>query len=244
MMIHWLISMALATPPTWSALPVCTDDVAACDLVYTAQPKPTRNPALLRFTDPDLSDPKWVPLHVERLLDPNTPENIQLALITLLQQSDIESIEDRLLPLFESKSAELRAGMTELLPKLTLNSQRSVISVLIEDDDWLVRAQLMRVVARHLGTTHPEALVDGLVDEHSDVRLHAIKGLGWNDVTIPIDQLSPLLQDTDSRVRLYTLRTIERLYPGSLVKLKLLTPLLDDPDPKVHREILRIQTAH
>ena len=244
MMIHWLMSAALAQSSGWADLPICQDDVSTCETIYTRQPRATRNPALLRFPDPELANQKWVPLHVVRLLDPNTPESIQLALITLLQQSDIESIEGRLLPLFESESAELRAGMTELLPKLTLNSQRLVISVLAGDDDWLVRAQLMRVVARHLGTTHPKALVDGLVDEHSDVRLHAIKGIGWNDVIIPLDQLSPLLQDTDSRVRLYTLRTIERLYPGSAVKLGLLTPLLDDPDPKVQREIIRLQTAH
>ena len=235
---------ALATPSTWSALPVCTNDVAACELVYTAQPKPTRNPALLRFTDPELSNPKWVPLHVERLLDPNTPESTQLALITLLQQSDLESIEDRLHPLFESDSAELRAGMAEILPKLTIDSQTWAISVLDDDVDWLVRSQLMRIIARHLGKSHSETLIGGLTDEHSEVRLHAIKGLGWNDVAVPLDQLSPLLQDTDSRVRLYTIRTIERLYPGSAVKLGLLTSLLDDPDSKVQREILRIQTAH
>ena len=244
MMIHWLISMAFATPSTWSTLPVCTDDVAACERVYTAQPKPTRNPALLRFTDPELSNPKWTPLHVERLLDSNTPEGIQLALITLLQQSDVSLVESRLLPLFEAESAELRAGMAELLPKLTIDSQTWAISLLADDVDWLVRSQLMRVIARHLGKSHAETLIDGLTDAHSEVRLHAIKGLGWNDVTVPLAQLSPLLQDTDSRVRLYTIRTIERLYPGSALKLGLLEPLLDDSDPKVQREILRIQTAH
>ena len=51
--------------------------------IYSTQPRPTRNPALLRFTDPELvRNQKWIPLHVERLLDPNTPENVKLALIT------------------------------------------------------------------------------------------------------------------------------------------------------------------
>ena len=82
------------------------------------------------------------------------------------------------------------------------------------------------------------------MDEHSEVRQHAVKGLGWNDVVVPLKELSPLLQDTDPNVRLHTLRTIERLYPGSAVKLGLLDHLLDDSDPKVQREIIRIQTAH
>lgn len=248
MMIHWLISIAFAQPSTWSAIPVCQDNVSICETIYTAQPKPTRNPALLRFTDPELSKSKWIPLHIERLLDSNTPEPVQLALITLVQQSDIasdiDSIESRLLPLFEAESPELRAAMTELLPQLTVATQRLVISALIQDKDWLVRAQTMRIVARHLGRTHSETLIYGLMDEHSEVRQHAVKGLGWNDVVVPLTELSPLLQDTDPNVRLHTLRTIERLYPGSAVKLRLLDSLLDDSDPKVQREILRIQTAH
>ena len=244
MMIYWLIYVALATPSTWSNLPACIDDVDACEQIYTNQPKPTRNPALLRFTDPEMSNPKWVPLHVERLLDSNTPEGTQLALITLLQQSDVTLVESRLLPLFEAESPELRAGMAELIPKLSNNSQEQAISVLTKDTDWLVRSQVMRVVARHLGQEHPNTLIDGLEDEHPEVRLHSVKGLGWNDVVIPIQQLSPHLEDTDSRVRLHALRTIERLYPGSALKLGLIETLLDDPDPKVQREIIRIQTAH
>ena len=124
-------------------------------------------------------------MHVERLLDVNTPENVQLALITLLQRSDIQSVESQLLPLFEAESPELRAGMAELIPKLSNDSQRQAISVLTKDTDWLVRSQMMRVVARHLGQDHPRTLIDGLEDEHPDVRLHSIKGLGWNDVSVP-----------------------------------------------------------
>lgn len=244
MMIHWLMSAALAQPSTWMALPICKNDVSACETIYNTQPRPTRNPALLRFSQPELTNQKWVPLHVVRLLDPNTPENVQMALITLLQPSDIESVEGMLLPLFQSESPELRASMTELLPKVTLDSQTMVIPILLSDDDWLVRAQTVRVVARHLGTYHPEVLIDGLLDAHPEVRLHAVKGLGWNDIQVPLDQLSRLLKDDDANVRLHTLRTIERLYPGSAVKLGLLNNIIDDPDPKVQREIIRIQTKH
>ena len=244
MMIHWLMSAALAQSSTWMNLPVCHNDIAACEVVYTTQPRPTRNPTLLRFTDPELTDQKWVPLHIARLTDPSTPENVQLALITVLQQSDLKAVEDKLQPLFQADSAELRAGMTELLPKLTYDAQQVILPALLTDGDWLVRSQTVRVVARHLGTSHPDVLQKGMLDVHPEVRVHAVKGLGWNDIHVPLEQISPLLQDEDAHVRLHTLRTIDRLYPGSAIKLGLLNSLLDDPDPKVQREILRIQTAH
>ena len=90
MMIHWLMSAALAQSSTWMNLPICQDDVSMCETIYTTQPRPTRNPALLRFTGPEFANPKWIPLHVERLIDPNTPENVQLALITVLNSRTSE----------------------------------------------------------------------------------------------------------------------------------------------------------
>ena len=244
MMIHWLLTTALAQPPKWIDLPICQSDPSACEMVYSTQPRPTRNPALHRFTEPELANQKWVPVHVARLTDSNTPENVQLALITVLQQSNIQAVEDSLLPLFQADSPELRAGMTELLPKLKPDTQQDILIQLLQDTDWLVRSQTIRVVARHLGTVHPDVLVKGMEDSHPEVRIHAVKGLGWNNVSVPITQLSPLLYDDDANVRLHTLRTIERLHPGSAVKLGLLDTLLDDPDSKVQREILRIQKAY
>lgn len=238
------MTAALAQSSTWMDLPVCQDDASTCETIYTTQPRPTRNPALLRFTDPEFANPKWVPLHVIRLLDPSTSENVQLALITILQQSDITAVENKLLPLFQADSPELRVGMAELLPNLTPDGQTQVLPILLTDVDWLVRAQTVRVVARHLGNSHPEILKKGITDTHAAVRLHAVKGLGWNDVHVSLDQLTPLLQDEDANVRLHTIRTIDRLYPGSAVKLGLLDTLLDDRDPKVQREILRIKTAY
>lgn len=241
-----LAATAQDVETTWQSLPVCTDNFSMCETVYTAEPKPTRNPALLRFTDPTLTDPKWIPLHVERLTDPVTTEAVQIALITLLQQSrtDLSPYMRTLHPLFTEGSAELRAGMTELLPSIQTDLQTDLIDALMRDEDWLVRSQTLRVVARHLGTTQSAFLHKGLTDTHPDVRLHAVKGLGWNDIPVPLSVLTPLLSDTDGTVRLHALRTMERVHPGVAVKNGLLDTMLDDPDAKVQREILRIKTAH
>jgi len=232
--------------PTWTALPVCMNNISICETIYTATPKPTRNPALLRFTDPTLTDPKWVPLHVERLADPVTDEAVQMALITLLQQTraDLSPYMTTVHPLFTDSSAELRAGMAELLPAFQTEFQTELIAMLMKDDDWLVRSQTLRVVARHLGTIQSVFLIDGLTDPHADVRLHAVKGLGWNEIVLPLSTVAPLLNDPESAVRLHALRTIERTHPGAAVKSGLVDTMLNDPDPKVQREILRIKTAH
>lgn len=247
-MLHLLSLSATAQDltPTWTALPVCTNNISVCEAIYTADPKPTRNPALLRFTDSTLTDPKWVPLHIERLIDPMTDETIQLALITLLQQTrgDLSPYMLKLHLLFTDSSAELRAGMAELIPAFRTELQTELLATLMKDEDWLVRSQTLRVVARHLGTIQSEFLIDGLTDPHADVRLHAVKGLGWNEIVVPLSTLTPLLNDTESNVRLHTLRTLERIHPGAVVKSGLVDTMLNDPDPKVQREILRIKTAH
>ena len=247
-MLHLLSLSATAQDltPSWTDLPVCIHNISMCEAIYTVEPKPTRNPALLRFTDPTMTDSKWVPLHIERLTDPMTDEAVQLALITLLRQTraDLSPYVTTISPLFTDRSAELRAGMAELLPAFQRALQTELIATLMQDEDWLVRSQTLRVVARHLGTTQSEFLIDGLVDTDADVRLHAIKGLGWNEIVVPLSTLTPLLNDTESNVRLHALRTIDRTHPGAAIKNGLVDTMLNDPDPKVQREILRIKTAH
>jgi hypothetical protein len=243
-MISILFSIVVAQASDWRTLPVCEAEPVECERIYHTEPKPTRNPTLQRFTDPTLNDGKWIPLHILRLQDSSTPEATQLALINVLSKSELTSVERELIPLYSSDSAELRAAMTELLPNLSIEVQKELISALMIDADWLVRSETVRAIARHLGSNHTEVLIMALQDPEPEIRFHAVKGLGWNNIIVPIESLTPLLHDKDARVRLNTLRTIDRLYPGSAVKMNLLESMLDDPDPKVQREILRIKKAH
>ncbi len=244
-MMYWFISAALATPSSeWQSLTICQQDVVLCERVYTAEPRATRKPDLLRFSDPFLKEAQWVPVHAARLLNTDTPVPVQLALISLLQPHDLTEVGASLLPLFESNVVEVRATMVELLPSLPLDTQTQALRQLTEDESSMVRAQSLRVVARHLGTEHSDFLLSGLNDEAVDVRVHAVKGLGWNDVDTAPAYIEPLLKDENATVRLNALRTMERLHPGAVLKMDVVAVLVADPDPKVRREIVRIQKKH
>lgn len=247
-MMYWMLSLAFAQS-NLATIPVCQVNMEACEEVYTAEPRPTRNPTLYRFADPILSESQWVPVHIARLTDEQTSERTQFALISLLTKHDLSEFGAQLQPLVHSESAELRAEMVSLLPRLDSHTQELFLTTLSSDDDWLVREQTFRIVARHYvslsnteRTTH--LLWQGLSDTSSNVRLQAVKGLGWNDIDTPISTLTPLLTDADAMVRLHTLRTLERLHPGAVLKLPMLNSLLNDPNPKVQREIIRIQATH
>jgi HEAT repeat protein len=90
-----------------------------------------------------------------------------------------------------------------------------------------------------LGASHPEVLLAGLTDEQEIVRVQAVKGLGWNDIQFPIGDALPLLQSADPRVRITTIRAIERAMPQSLGKHPIFESLTNDPNSKVQREIQR-----
>ena len=245
-MMYWILSTAFAQTHHWTTLPVCVDNISVCEAIYTAEPLPTRNPALFRFNDPTLAASQWTPLHIERLVTEDTPEHVQLALISLLSQQSLSSFGSDLLPLYAHPSPELRAAMVDLLPRFDVQVQATAIEQLRMDSDWLVREQTMRVISRHLGSasTYSSVLQDGLSDTSTEVRIQAVKGLGWNDIGTPLIQLEPLLKDSDPTVRLNALRTMERLHPGSVLKLDIVDSLLADSNPKVRREILRIQKTH
>ena len=243
-MMYWFLSTAFAQTQQWTTLPVCVENISVCEAIYASEPLPTRNPALFRFNDPTLANVQWLPIHIERLTTEDTPEHIQLALISLLSQHSLNSFGSELLPLYEHTSPELRAAMVDLLPKLDIEVQSTAIELLHTDNDWLVREQTMRLVSRHLGNTYSSLLQDGLNDPSPEVRIQAVKGLGWNDIATPIVQLEPLLKDADPTVRLNALRTMERLHPGSVLKLDILDSLFEDSNSKVRREILRIQKEH
>lgn len=247
-MMYWMLSLAFAQN-NLSAIPVCQINMEACQTIYTAEPRPTRNPTLHRFADPMLSEAQWVPVHIARLTDEQTSERTQLALISLLTKHDLSEFSAQLQPLAHNPSSEFRAELVSLLPQLDTETQQNFLTTFSTDEDWLVREQTFRIVARHYTSiSNPElttqVLWQGLSDTSSNVRLQAVKGLGWNDIDTPISKITPLLTDSDPMVRLYTLRTLERLHPGAVLKLPISNSLLNDPNPKVQREIIRIQAAH
>ena len=234
----FLINLAFATPDT-THIPYCNIAPEHCSYALNAEPRATRNPNLLRFSDPELKDPELIPVLVARLLE-EQDESIQIALLGLLHYQDLSLVSDSLFTITDRPSPDLRAQLVELLPYLTKDTQIKTIDKLIEDDDWLVREAVVRVIARHLGTNYPHILQRSLQDTTAEVRTQAIKGVGWNDIAIPLETLRPLLLDENPTVRLHTVRTINRIYPTKLTSLPEFTSMQNDQNPRVKREILRL----
>ncbi len=237
-----LIWLTLAFAESINTLPYCQVHFDRCEYALEAQPRPTRNPALLRFSDPELKDPALIPVHVSRLLSDDTEENVQIALMALLHYQDLTEVSDSLSELTKHNSPEIRSQFVELFPYLSTTVQQSSIEVLIKDNDWMVREAVVRVIARHLGPQYQTVLKDSLLDETSEVRAQAVKALGWNDISVPLEDLRPLLLDKDPTVRLYTVRTIHRIHPTLLMTVPEYASIQNDPDNKVNREIRRLST--
>lgn len=232
-MIPLLISLALA-----ESFNPCQTDMACLDVLH-AEPSQTRNPNLYRFADPTIRDAQWTSVHVYRLLQIDTEPHVQRALMAVLQEHDLIAFETELLSLSSNPDAALRTDFVELIPQFTPSGQHTALATLSNDENSAVREAVQRVVARHLGTSHPAILLNGLTDEQEIVRVQAVKGLGWNSIPFSIEDALPLLQSADPRVRITTIRAIERSMPQSLGKHSIFKSLTSDPNSKVQREIQR-----
>ena len=232
-MLPLIVSMALADVSS----PCGTDNT--CLSVLHAEPSPTRNPSLYRFADPFVRESQWTTVHAFRLLQPETEEYVMSALMAHLQHQNLQGVEEDLATLRLHPDTQIRSKFVELLPQFSLEVQTLCIQTLQTDDDWEVRESLQRVVGRHLGNTHQNILLEGLLDPNASVQLQAVKGLGWNNIPFSIDTVMPLLQDPDPRVRITTIRAIERAMPKSLGKHPMFESLMADQNTKVQREIQR-----
>ena len=232
-MIALFISLAVADISN-----PCHTDMACLDVLH-AEPSQTRNPELYRFADPEVRDVQWTSVHVYRLLQVDTEPHVQRALMAILQHNDLSAFETDLLSFTDHPDATLRADFVELIPQFSVLGQSTTLNALSMDESVLVRESVQRVVARHLGKEHPQILLNGLLDPQEIVRIQAVKGLGWNGIPFSIEDALPLLQSANPRVRITTIRAIERAMPQSLGKHPIFESLTNDPDNKVQREIQR-----
>lgn len=232
-MIALFLSLAMA-----DSVNPCQTDIACLNALH-AEPTQTRNPDLYRFSDPAIRDAQWTHVHVFRLLQVDTEPHVQRALMAILQQQDLTPFETELLSLISHPDSALRTDFVELIPQFSSSGQTTALTTLYQDDNLDVRESVQRVVARHLGDTHPEILLAGLTDPQERVRIQAVKGLGWHGIAFSIDDAVPLLQSSDPRVKVSTIRAIERAMPQSLGKHPIFESLTNDPNSKVQREIQR-----
>ena len=232
-----------ATDSNWQELPLCQDQQEVCSAIYTAQPSPTRNPNILRFTDPMLLEPEWLELHLLRLQDPITEEATTLALLHLLSRSTVSSTqwEPTIRKLSKDSNPNIRAGVAELSKYASPEFQLEILQYLSTDLEPSVRASAMRSIARIDAASYQSILEGALLDQDTSVRLDAIQAIGWNNVPVDIIRLTPLLQDTDSTIRMHTLRSISRVHPHLTHELIEQYNLTQDTDALVQKEAFRLE---
>ena len=237
-----LFYMTAAFASSFQNLDICQNQLVECEKIYQTQPQPTRNPNIYRFSDPQLKDAKWLPLHELRLNDPNSDLDTQLALIHLISSTsgDWESI---LLPLVQHEHVEIRSAIAQTTKWSSVEFQSAIINALQHDTSWEVRSELIRAIGYNQPKMHQDILIAALQDDMGRVRYDAIRVIGWNYLPVDMELLRPLLKDIDPMVRLHTLRAISRIYPNEVLSLAELNILNQDESPMVRSEVQRLQAA-
>jgi len=217
----------------------CSYDVQHCQKIYTLDPRPTRNPSIFRFTDPEMFNAQLIPLHLARFYDPQTPEYIRLALLDVLRRTEGDW-EEGLLDALNDSSPSIRIAIADITRYASPDFAADTLPILATDSVKEVRASALRAIGYQESNDYQAALEAALQDEDANVRYSAVRSIGWTQPPTPVSKITPLLADSDANVRLHALRTISRLYPDIAGKLPELQSLQSDPDPKVQREAFRL----
>lgn len=103
----------------------------------------------------------------------------------------------------------------------------------LHDPDPVVRRISAEIVGHLFVPEAANALVAGLGDEDSLVRLCTLKALSQSQATPALLDIAASLHDAEPDVRSQAISTLTVLSPHSPALIKIITPLLDDEHPKV-----------
>lgn len=101
----------------------------------------------------------------------------------------------------------------------------------MKDSDLVVRRISTEILANH--ATSPDALIHALLDEDTDVRLSALKGLSRLQASSALLDIASLLSDPQPDLRAQAVDSLRVLTPYPHGLSALLTPMLNDKDSQV-----------
>jgi HEAT repeat protein len=84
-----------------------------------------------------------------------------------------------------------------------------LLGMLKNDEDWLVRLSVLKVLRKRSVSIPIEILIQILQDENEDIRIEALKTLGKRGEPVPIEILIQVLQDENEDVRIEALKIFE-----------------------------------
>lgn len=142
-----------------------------------------------------------------RALDDSDESVQKRAIRSLVQLSGVagEVIRNEALRLALSSSPSDRAASAHLLFAV---DERQKLSLLLKDEEALVRSVAVSVLSQDHSTEACNALLLALIDEVADVRVAAVRALGESGNLFVTEHLLLLLDDRDSRVQRAVLQSI------------------------------------
>ncbi len=195
-----------------------------------------------RFLGETVTDPRLLPLHLERLVSGGEPEEVRMGLVDLLPRCGGDW-EQAAVELLGTEPSPAVRGMLVATMKQARDSSlaHEALRLGMSDAHAHVRAEAARITGwRPDGAGLADELVQRVDDEDPSVRVAAVRALGWLEVDHAYGAIRHRLGDDNATVRLRALRALERIDPDRTTALRELKSLSQDADPKVRRAAVQI----
>lgn len=197
-------------------------------------PEPTRA-GLPRFVGAHYRSPQAAPVLLHRFFG-EADEGTRYAIAEMLPRTQGDWSAAVASSWKAEESGFVRSVLVEAIRHGELEHALTVLPEAASDADWEVRAAAVRGVGwLDEGAQLSELLLQGLADEHPEVRRYAARSLGWKGVAEAWEPLRAALSDEHPLVRLRALRALERIDPDRAAQLSELATLQADTDAKVAR---------
>lgn len=214
---------------------VRTDDPERFLAVDGLQPIKTRK-GTPRFVGQAVRDPAAADVLLGRLAAGEEDPLVRAALVEALPRTGGEYGAELVAMLADETDADVRVVMVAALERADAASAHAGLVSALGDEDPIVRAEAARVASmRTDGAALAGELELALGDETPQVRAAAARTIGVLQVADARDTLVAGLTDSDARVRLQSLRAIDRIDPAYAASLPQLATLQGDADARVAR---------
>jgi len=214
---------------------VRTDNPERYMAVSGLQPIKTRK-GTPRFVGEAVRDPAAADVLLGRLAAGEQDALVRAALVEALPRTGGEYGTELVAMLAEETDADVRVVMVAALERADAGAAHAGLVAALGDEDPIVRAEAARVASmRADGAALAGELELALADETPQVRAAAARTIGVLAVADARDALVSGLADSDARVRLQSLRAIDRIDPAYAAALPQLTTLQADADARVAR---------
>lgn len=189
---------------------------------------------VLRFTQPELQDPRAAPVLLRRLLQGEDPVKVRCAIVEALPATGGDWQEGAAALVGIDASPKVRKQLVEVMRYVDPPHSVAGLRLGFKDEDPEVNIAAARTAGFSRSGPELEAeLYSSTFDADWDLRAAAVQALGMLRLPKSRDVLLKALEDEEREVRLQALLALEQLDPEGLLQLPQLEKLARDR--KSHR---------